>query len=224
MLKVFNYQLRYTDLFTFVKVNRLVYFYKKELLVMNKEVSSKSLKRDEMVKYAYDLFYEKGFHATGVDTIIEGTGISKRTLYKHFVSKEGLIIAAIDYYHQTMYKTIVDYLEKSALKNPVDKGLRIFDFLSNAVDAGKLNGCFAMNAKTEYANKAQEIEAACEAYSMALVQLLEGYLKAGNVANSKLLATQVMMLFEGAIIRSKGTGTSQPVKQAKAAAKIICHQ
>ncbi|TKC58512.1 TetR/AcrR family transcriptional regulator [Pedobacter hiemivivus] len=193
---------------------------------MNKETdsASKSSKRDEMVKYAYDLFYKNGFHATGVDTVIEGTGISKRTLYKHFASKEGLIIATIDYYHQTMYKAISDYLEKDISKSPVDKALRIFDFLAELVDAGKLYGCFAMNAKTEYASKAKEIEAAYDAYVAAIQQLIEFYLENGNTANSKSLAMQIIILFEGAIIRSKGIGNSQPVKLAKKAAEIICNQ
>jgi AcrR family transcriptional regulator len=183
---------------------------------------SKSLKRDEMIKYAFDLFYKNGFHATGVDTIIAGTGISKRTLYKHFTSKEGLIIAAIDYYHQTMYKTISGYLEKTTLKNPVEKVLRIFDFLAERVDAGNLDGCFAMNAKTEYVHKAREIEDAYATYVVALQQMIERYLQEGNVGNSQLLATQIIILFEGAIIRSKDTGNSEPVKQAKAVAELIC--
>ena len=185
---------------------------------------SKSLKRDEMIKYAFDLFYKNGFHATGVDAIMAGTGISKRTLYKHFTSKEGLIIAAIDYYHQMMYKTISGYLEKTDLKSPVEKVLRIFDFLAERVDAGNLDGCFAMNAKTEYVHKAREIEDAYAAYVVAVQQMIERYLKEGNVENSQLLTTQIIILFEGAIIRSKGAGNSEPVKLAKAAAKLICNQ
>lgn len=193
---------------------------------MTKEVNlnSKSLKRNEMIKYAYELFYKNGFHATGVDAIIEGTGISKRTLYKHFASKEGLILASIDYYHQTMYKTVFDYLQKSSSTNPIEKALKIFDFLSIQVDAGKRYGCFAMNAKNEYTNKAREIEAACDAYATALLDLIEFYLKEGNIEHSKSLATQIMILFEGAIIRSKGMGNSQPIKLAKAAAELICNR
>jgi AcrR family transcriptional regulator len=191
---------------------------------MNKETEtvSKSLKRDEMIKYAYALFYKNGFHATGVDTILEGTGISKRTLYKHFTSKEGLIVATIDYYHQTRYKVIADYLEKSPAKSPVEKALSIFDFLSELVDSGWLEGCFAMNAKTEYANKAKEIEAASEAYGTVLQQLIALYLKEGNITNSESVVMQIFMLFEGAIIRSKAAGNSEPVKLAKAAAKLLC--
>jgi AcrR family transcriptional regulator len=193
---------------------------------MDKEIdqTSKSLKRDEMISSAYRIFYKNGFHATGVDAIIEGTGISKRTLYKHFTSKEGLIIATIDYYHQTMFGAITAYVEKSALKSPVDQALMIFDFLAERVDAGNVDGCFAMNAKTEYAHKAKEIEAACDVHVAALQQLIERYFVEGGLADSKSLAVQVIMLFEGAILRSKGTENAQPIKLAKKAAKVICNQ
>lgn len=193
---------------------------------MQKETGTdaRSVKREEMVKYAYALFYKNGFHATGVDTILEGTGISKRTLYKHFISKEGLIVATLDHYQQTMFPALAAYVEKSPVKSPVEKALRIFDFLAELVDAGKLDGCFAMNARTEYANKAPEITDACEAYAGLVLQLVERYLKEGNVPAHKTVAMQVVMLFEGAITRSKATGTSQAIKLAKAAARAICNQ
>lgn len=187
------------------------------------DLDSKSLKREEMVKCAYDIFYKNGFHATGVDAITAGTGISKRTLYKHFTSKEGLIIAALSYYHQTTFGAIADYAEKLSSKNPVDKALSIFDFLIERVDAGNLDGCLAMNAKTEYAHKAKEIEAACDIHVTALQQLVENYLAKEHASKSKKLAMQVIMLFEGAILRSKGMKNSAPIKLAKDAAKLICN-
>ena len=48
-------------------------------------------KKLEIVKYAFDRFYEAGFHATGMEAALVGSGISKRTLYKYFPSKEDLI-------------------------------------------------------------------------------------------------------------------------------------
>lgn len=184
--------------------------------------SSKTQKRDEMIKSAFDIFYKNGFHATGVDAIIDGTGISKRTLYKHFLSKEGLIIATLNYYHETRYKEIAHYLEKTTAENPVDKVLMIFDLLIELVDAGNLDGCFAMNAKTEYAHKAAEIEAACDMHINKLEMLVEKYLIEGKITDSKATATQVTMLFEGSILRSKAIQSSAPIKLAKKAAKVIC--
>ncbi|MCI9845782.1 TetR/AcrR family transcriptional regulator [Flavobacterium pectinovorum] len=185
---------------------------------------SKAQKREEMIKSAYAIFYKNGFHATGVDTIVDSTGISKRTLYKHFTSKEGLILAAVNYYHQIMYGAIADYIEKPVLDNPVDKALMIFDFLSELVDAGNLYGCFAMNAKTEYAHKAAEIELACDVHTNALKGLIEKYLVEAEIKESESLAIQIIMLFEGAILRSKGTESSLPIQLAKSAAKVLCNQ
>jgi len=177
-----------------------------------------------MIKSAYDIFYKNGFHATGVDAIVDSTGISKRTLYKHFTSKEGLIIATVNYYHQITYKAISDYIENSPFDQPVDKALMIFDFLAELVEGGNLDGCFAMNAKTEYAHKALEIETACDVHTNALKGLIEKYLIEAKIRDSKSLAIQIIMLFEGAILRSKGTESSSPIKLAKSAAKVICSQ
>jgi len=190
----------------------------------NIDKASKTQKRDEMIKSAYNIFYKNGFHATGVDAIVDSTGISKRTLYKHFTSKEGLIIATINYYHQITYGAISDYIEKSTLDQPVDKALMIFDFLAALVDTGNIDGCFAMNAKIEYVHKAVEIESACDVHTNALKGLIEKYLLEAKIKDSESLAIQIIMLFEGAILRSKTTVNSSPIKLAKSAAKVICSQ
>lgn len=193
---------------------------------MEKKINqvSKSQKRDEMIKSAYDIFYKNGFHATGVDAIVDRTGVSKRTLYKHFTSKEGLIIAAVNYYHKITYGAITDYIEQSAVDKPADKALMIFDFLKELVDAGNIDGCFAMNAKTEYAHKAAEIESACDVHTNSLIELIEKYFLQAKIKESKLLSIQIIMLFEGAILRSKGTESSLPIQLAKSAAKVLCDQ
>src|SRR6201992_1787906 len=63
-------------------------------------------KKLEIVKYAFDRLYEGGFHATGMEAALAGSGISKRTLYKYFPSKEDLIEAVLRLYSEV----IVDQL------------------------------------------------------------------------------------------------------------------
>lgn len=188
----------------------------------NLETAAKSLKREEMVKFAFDTFYKNGFHATGVDKVMEGTGISKRTLYKHFGSKEGLILATIDYYRTNMRKVILSYINSDSNAKPVEKVLRIFDFLIDRVLGGHYNGCFVMNAKTEYINKANDIEISCDNYTSGIQQLIEGVLKESDLSNTEELATQILILFEGAIVRTKATRSIETIKRAKDAARILC--
>ena len=52
-------------------------------------------KRDELVRKALEIFYRRGFHATGMDLLAAETGISKATMFKHFRSKEELILAVL---------------------------------------------------------------------------------------------------------------------------------
>ena len=54
-----------------------------------------SAKKQDIIRLAYDVFYKHGFHATGVDKLLNDSGISKRTMYKYFRSKEELIAATI---------------------------------------------------------------------------------------------------------------------------------
>jgi AcrR family transcriptional regulator len=50
--------------------------------------------REHIINTAIELFLKYGYHATGVDRIISEAGVSKKTLYTHFRSKEELLIAA----------------------------------------------------------------------------------------------------------------------------------
>src|SRR5712691_6433727 len=52
--------------------------------------------RERLLRVAYDLFCRHGVQATGIDRIVADAGVAKMTLYKHFRSKEELIVAALD--------------------------------------------------------------------------------------------------------------------------------
>jgi len=55
--------------------------------------------RRRILETAYDLFYRKGFSRVGVDLIAESAGITKRTLYSHFASKDALLAAVLERHH-----------------------------------------------------------------------------------------------------------------------------
>jgi AcrR family transcriptional regulator len=52
-------------------------------------------RRDHLVETALELFDRHGFHATGIDRILADAGVAKVTLYKHFSSKDDLILAVL---------------------------------------------------------------------------------------------------------------------------------
>src|ERR1700748_488198 len=86
------------------------------------EIEGKKL---EIVKYAFDRFYEAGFHATGMEAALAGSGISKRTLYKYFQSKEDLIEAVLWLYSESITHHLFDPV--SGISNPRTQIIEFFD-------------------------------------------------------------------------------------------------
>ena len=101
---------------------------------------AKTAMKDRILETADRLFYLQGIHAIGVDTIAAEIGISKRTLYNHFPSKDALIAA---------------YLERRFVaprpseKPPVEQILGTFDSLERRFSAKDFRGCPFVNAVAE---------------------------------------------------------------------------
>jgi AcrR family transcriptional regulator len=56
--------------------------------------------RRRILESAYELFYRQGFARVGVDAVAERAGLTKRTLYYHFRSKDALLAAVLEFHHE----------------------------------------------------------------------------------------------------------------------------
>src|ERR1700749_3209189 len=107
-------------------------------------------KKLEIVKYAFDRFYESGFHATGMEAALAGSGISKRTIYKYFPSKEALIEAVLRLYSEVIVNELF-----GPVANISDPSEQIVAFFDVRKTTGRMltRGCLGMKAAQEYAGK-----------------------------------------------------------------------
>src|ERR1700726_4997700 len=85
--------------------------------------------RERILDAAYDLFSQRGIRAVGVNEVIERAGVATATLYRHFASKDELVLAFLDVREQRWTK---DLIEAGAIRrgsNPEERLLAIFDVL-----------------------------------------------------------------------------------------------
>src|SRR6476619_2131810 len=85
--------------------------------------------RERILDAAYELFSHRGIQAVGVNEVIEHAGVATATLYRHFPSKDKLVLAFLDLREQRWTK---DFVEAGALRrgsNPEERLLAIFDVL-----------------------------------------------------------------------------------------------
>ena len=85
-----------------------------------------SRRRDHLVDIALDLFSRDGFHATGIDKILAESGVAKMTLYKHFRSKDELILAALRRRDERFRNWFMRTVERRA-DTPRERLLAMFD-------------------------------------------------------------------------------------------------
>src|SRR4051812_32457920 len=87
-----------------------------------------SLKRDRLLATAWRLFYQEGYRAVGIDTLLAEAGVAKMTLYNHFVSKEELIVAVLEKRSLDLLATVDASIAKAG-RSPTRQLAAVFDGL-----------------------------------------------------------------------------------------------
>lgn len=169
-------------------------------------------KKLEIVEWAFDRFYEGGFHATRVDAAMAGSGISKRTIYKYFTSKEELIEAVLRLYSERIVHELFDPVEH--ISDPQEQIIAFFDVRKTT---GRMleRGCLGMKAAQEYAGRHDGIVTLGRyAASLGEAKFLELCKKAGYAEPARL-AKKLNLVFQGALALSHASGDTAPFLVAK---------
>ena len=85
--------------------------------------------RERILDAAYELFSQRGIRAVGVNEVIEHAGVANATLYRHFPSKEKLVLAFLDLREQRWTKDLIEAGAMRRGSNPEQHLLAIFDVL-----------------------------------------------------------------------------------------------
>ncbi|MDA9764744.1 MAG: TetR/AcrR family transcriptional regulator [Opitutales bacterium] len=176
-------------------------------------------KRDELVQIASRLFYEQGYHRTGVKQIIDEAGIAKGTFYSHFKSKEDLAVAWLKARHTTWSGMMDEFLGQMEANDPVGKIMAIFDFLENWMPGADYRGCAFLNTLTETPEGESPLRLEIEDHKRGLLALIRGYVAAHRSQESEdeitQIARSIFILFEGALIEMQNFRDVWPAQAAK---------
>ena len=168
--------------------------------------------KDRILETADRLFYLQGIRAIGVDTIAAEIGISKRTLYNHFPSKDALIAA---------------YLERRFVqprpsdKPPAEQILGTFDALERRFAAKDFRGCPFVNAVAEMGAEDQSVRKIAIAFKESRRLWFRDLLLRLEVKEPEALATQLAVLVDGCIAQDLVRNDPAMARAAKDAAKAL---
>ena len=168
--------------------------------------------RERILETADRLFYRQGIRVVGVDTVAAEIGISKRTLYNYFPSKDHLIVA----YLSRRLRPI----EPSDLP-PAEQILDDFDRLERAMRRDGYRGCPFVNSVAELADPTHAAHKVAIAHKEKRRALFRTLLIRLEVADPDGLANQLMILGEGAVAQALVHGDPKMARAARDAAGTL---
>jgi AcrR family transcriptional regulator len=179
--------------------------------------------RERLIETSLRLFSTNGFHATGIDRILAEAGVAKMTLYRHFRSKDELILATLERYELIFRSWLEGVLRHSELP-PDQRILDLFDRLSawfSGATLGDLTfqGSMLTNAAAEFGQPGHPIHAAVADHVQRLSGLLEETL--GDAGLPPHLANRLVLLMFGGVLLAQIYRDPNVFSDARKTAKSI---
>jgi len=182
-------------------------------------------KKEHLVETAVRLFGREGFHATGIDRILQEAGVARMTLYKHFRSKDELILAALrrrDEQFRTWFKSAIERRGGT----PAQRLLASFDaleewFQGQAFSGMPFSGCSFINAAAEYAETAHPVHQVAAEHKRLILEYLRLLCSSAGARNPDTLAWSIALLHEGAIVTAQVSADPRAASGAKEIARLL---
>lgn len=176
--------------------------------------------RDRIVETARNLFHTQGYRGVGVDAIAEAAGTNKMTLYRHFGSKDDLIVECL----RAAVAEARSFWTAIEARHPHSRRAQLKEWIERAAEviASDCRGCDLTNAAVELANDGHPAHRVIEQFKAEHRDWLATVCAGAGIARAELLADILTTLVEGArVIRQTDRRDAPPVDFAGMATAVV---
>ncbi len=182
-------------------------------------------RKEHLVETALELFNRDGFHATGIDKILARAGVAKMTLYKHFASKDELILAALQLREERFFDNLQQRAQQLQAEHyngePAGALWALFDTVGEWMRGDDFCGCTFINASAEFGELSDPAHRLAAEHKLRLRDVITKQLQPLNKQQPQRLAQQLLLLLDGAIVHAQTTGNRDAIDDARAAAEQL---
>ena len=155
-----------------------------------------SAARDRILLTAHELFYREGIRATGIDRIIAQSGVAKVTFYRHFPSKNDLILAFLEYRHVRWMAWFGD-----ALRRHGGNVEALVPAVAEWFGSGEYRGCAFINSVGELGGDLPEVVEIARRHKQDMADAIAELLPPSRWR--KPMASDMALVIDGAIVRAQ---------------------
>jgi AcrR family transcriptional regulator len=170
--------------------------------------------RERILDAAYELFSRHGIQAVGIDAVISRSGVARQTLYRHFASKQDLVLAFLERREQEWTRRWLEAEVRGRADDPGSRLLAIFDVFDEWFVRADFEGCSFINVMLEHSDPSDPLHRASVSYLAAIRRFIEGLAREAGIADAQDFARQWHILMKGSIVAA-GEGDREAAGRAK---------
>jgi AcrR family transcriptional regulator len=175
---------------------------------------------EKLLLAARRLFCRAGIHATGISRILEEAGVSRRSLYTHYGSKENLLKAVFDT-EASMWFRWFDLDLPNMECSTRERILALFDLLGKWFEKEDFFGCVFINAVAEHEKDSRWVKDVAGAYRDQIIGRLGALVVESGAKDPDIVTQKLGLIIEGAIVTAMVTQNSQAAHIARLAAEDV---
>ena len=176
--------------------------------------------RERILDTAYDLFSHHGIRAVGVDRIIATSGVAKMSLYRHFHSKEALVLAFLQEREKRWTMEWLHAEVTSRAEDGAGRMLAIFDVFDEWFRQADFEGCSFINVLLEFGELEHPIRQATAEHLATIRGLVREFAEQAGVDDPEAVACQWHILMKGSIVAA-GEGDTEAARRAQALGRLL---
>jgi AcrR family transcriptional regulator len=178
--------------------------------------------RDRVIDAAYRLFSERGVRGVGIGEVIRTAGVAKATFYRHFPSKDDLVVAFLDRRESRWTKGWVRDQARQRGETPEEQLLAIFDLFDEWFHREDFEGCSFINVLLELGGS-HPAGRACVVHLENIRSVVRQLAAEAGVRDPFTFAHSWHILMKGSIVTA-AEGDVEAAQRAKQMARLLLDQ
>jgi AcrR family transcriptional regulator len=179
--------------------------------------------RERILGTAYELFSQRGIHDVGIDELVERAGVAKATLYKHFPSKDELVLAFLEQREQIWTYGWVESEARRRGATPEEQLLAIFDLFDEWFHRDDFEGCSFVNTLLEFGDLDHPVGRASADYLENIRSVIRSLALAAGLRDADGFALSWHILMKGSIVQA-AEGDHDAARRAQALGSLLIEQ
>jgi AcrR family transcriptional regulator len=176
--------------------------------------------RQRILEAAYDLFSRHGLQAVGVNAVVERSGVAKRTLYRHFASKDELVLEFLRMREARWTREWLQGQVEQRAETPEDRLLAVFDVFHDWFQDDELEGCSFINVLLEVDDRTSSVRQASIVHLARIREFLAELATQAGIERPDDFARRWHILMKGSIVSAQ-EGDKEAARRAQGIGRVL---